>query len=51
MIEYRNTPDGLTPKHLDGFFVGWPVRPSADKHLAALRGSQRVIIAVDTATP
>ena len=31
--------------------MGWRVRPSADKHLAALHVSYRVIIAVDTATP
>ena len=39
MIEYRNTPNGLTPKGPDGSFVGSPIRPSANKHLAALRGS------------
>jgi hypothetical protein len=26
---------------LQGFFVGWPRRPSAGQHLAVLRGSYR----------
>ena len=50
MIQYRTILNGLTPEHLGGFFVGWPVRASADTHLAALHVSYRVIIAVDTAT-
>jgi len=50
MIEYRPTVDGLVPDDLHGFFVGWPVKPSHRRHLAALRGSYRVIVAVDAAT-
>ncbi len=50
MIEYRATVDDLVPDDLRGFFVGWPVKPSPSRHLAALRGSYRVIVAVDAST-
>jgi GNAT superfamily N-acetyltransferase len=46
VIEFRYGVDGLRPEQLRGFFVGWPVRPSPDQHLAALRGSYRVVLAV-----
>jgi len=34
---------------LDGFFAGWPRRPSAGQHLAVLRGSYRSVVAIDDA--
>ena len=34
---------------LQGFFVGWPRRPSAGQHLAVLRGSYRSVVAIDDA--
>lgn len=50
MIRYSTSLDGLTPERLDGFFVGWPAAPAPDRLLAALRGSHRVVTAVDDAT-
>ena len=34
---------------LQGFFVGWPRRPSAGQHLAVLRGNYRSVVAIDDA--
>ncbi|MGI5507135.1 GNAT family N-acetyltransferase [Lentzea sp. CA-135723] len=45
MISYRTDVSGLTEADLAGFFVGWPVAPSAAQHLAVLRGSYRVVVA------
>lgn len=50
MIDFRYDVAGLRPDQLRGFFVGWPVRPSPEQHLAALRGSYRVVLAVDDGT-
>ena len=53
VIVYRDGPvalDGLTPDDLHGFFEGWPTPPSAERHLAHLRGAELAIIAVDTGT-
>ena len=44
--------DDLAPVRedmLQGFFVGWPRRPSAGQHLAVLRGSYRSVVAIDDA--
>ena len=38
---------GLHPADIEGFFVGWPVRPSPEKHLEILRGSDYVVLARD----
>jgi GNAT superfamily N-acetyltransferase len=45
MYEYRDDLDGVTAGHLEGFFVGWPAAPTPEQHLAALRGSHRVVVA------
>ena len=44
MIRYRTTLDGLTPTNLDGFVVGWLVRPSAGRRAgcAAAGDARRV---------
>lgn len=47
-IEYRTSAAGLRWEHLDGFFVGWPVRPSAATLLGHLHRSYRCVVAVDT---
>lgn len=47
MIEYTSSLEGLEPRHLDGFFVGWPRRPSPQQHLDLLRGSLRAVLARD----
>lgn len=48
MIEYRTDLAGITADQLVGpFFVGWPDPPDAATHLAVLRGSTHVVLAVD----
>ncbi len=47
-IDYRTKTTGLRWEQLDGFFVGWPTRPSATALLAHLERSYRCAIAVDT---
>src|SRR5215475_5029295 len=50
MIRYTEDVDDVDEGMLDGFFVGWRRRPSNAEHLAALRGSFRVVIAIDDST-
>ena len=45
MIEYTDRLDGVAPRHLKGFFVGWPNAPSPERHLALLRCSVAVGLA------
>jgi ribosomal protein S18 acetylase RimI-like enzyme len=47
MIDFVDRVGDLTPSRLRGFFAGWPARPTPEQHLAALRGSYRVVLAVD----
>jgi ribosomal protein S18 acetylase RimI-like enzyme len=47
LIEYTTSKADLEPADLEGFFVGWPRRPSPEQHLALLRGSSHVVIARD----
>lgn len=44
---YSTDISGLTPADLEGFFVGWPVKPSAGRHLEILRGSDHAVVARD----
>ena len=46
-IEYRTSAAGLRWEQLDGFFVGWPVRPSAATLLSHLERAYRCVVAVD----
>jgi GNAT superfamily N-acetyltransferase len=47
-IVYTDEPADIEPRRLHGFFVGWP-RPIAPKdHLRLLRGSDYVVLAIDT---
>lgn len=46
MIRYTDDISKLRADQLHGFFVGWPARPTPDQHLAVLRGSYRVVLAV-----
>lgn len=47
MITYLDDVSELDAAQLAGFFVGWPVAPTAEQHLAVLRGSYRVVVARD----
>ena len=49
MIEYRTSVEGITADQLAGpFFVGWLNQPNPDTHLEVLRGSDHVVVAVNT---
>ena len=48
MIRYTTSLDGIVADDLrGGFWVGWPEPPSPDQHLASLRGSEAVVLAID----
>jgi predicted N-acetyltransferase YhbS len=47
MIVYTNTTKNIMPSNLQGFFVGWPNPPTPEKHLRILKGSMKVILAVE----
>lgn len=46
-VVYSTDVSGLTPGDLEGFFVGWPAKPSPERHLEILRGSDHVVVARD----
>lgn len=48
-IRYTEDLAGIEPGDLEGFWEGWPVPPTPERHLAALRGSEAVILAIDEA--
>jgi ribosomal protein S18 acetylase RimI-like enzyme len=50
VIRYTEDMTAVTETMLTGFFVGWPKAPSAQQHLAVLRGSFRSVVATDEAT-
>ncbi len=45
-IAYQSHLNGIEAGALEGYFVGWPTRPSAAMLLATLRASHRVELAV-----
>ena len=49
MIYYADDLVSVREDMLHGFFAGWPHRPSAGQHLAVLRGSYRLVVAIDDA--
>ena len=44
-VVYTTDVTGVAPADLQGFFVDWPSRPSPERHLEVLRGSDRVVLA------
>ena len=46
-VSYRLNAGSIAPDDLQGFFVGWPNPPDAATHLRLLKGSDRVVLAVD----
>jgi ribosomal protein S18 acetylase RimI-like enzyme len=50
VIAYVTTPDDVRAEDLHGFFVDWLTAPTPERHLAALHGSQHVVLARDTDT-
>jgi ribosomal protein S18 acetylase RimI-like enzyme len=47
MVEYTESLDGVTPEHLQGFFVDWRRVPTPEQHLDVLRGSAHIVLARD----
>jgi len=47
VIRYSEDVADVDESMLHGFFVGWPQVPSSSQHLAVLRGSFRVVLAID----
>lgn len=47
MIAYVESAEDVRAEELHGFFVGWTAVPSAEQHLAILRGSDHVVLARD----
>lgn len=45
-VTYQETTGGIGPHDLQGFFVGWPDRPSPEDHLEILEGSDLLVLAV-----
>jgi ribosomal protein S18 acetylase RimI-like enzyme len=50
MIEYTDSLVGIEPRHVRGFFVGWPRQFSSEVHMRLLAGSDHVVLARDTET-
>lgn len=48
MIVYRDTIQGLESSQLEGFFIGWPDKPSPETLLEILRRASFVELAFDT---
>ena len=44
---YRDDLEGVVPDQLDGFFEGWPQRPSPSQFHRMLRSSSYVVLAVE----
>jgi ribosomal protein S18 acetylase RimI-like enzyme len=44
-VAYSTDLSTLKAADLEGFFVGWPVRPSVQRHLEILKGSDYVVLA------
>jgi GNAT superfamily N-acetyltransferase len=49
-MHYLTSADTITADQLHGFFVGWPNPPSPETHLAILRRSDAVVLAIDEET-
>jgi predicted N-acetyltransferase YhbS len=50
MIDYTDSLVGIEPRHLEGFFVGWPHPPSPETHLRLLAGSDHIVLAINCET-
>ena len=50
MIVYTASSQSITPRQLDGFFVGWRSPLSPETHLRILAGSDHILLAIDTTT-
>ena len=46
ITEYTDTLKNITPKMLEGFFVGWPNPPSLETHFKILKQSSHLVLAI-----
>ena len=46
-VRYSESVESLTPDSLQGFFVGWPNKPSTEVHLQLLQKSDHRVIALN----
>jgi ribosomal protein S18 acetylase RimI-like enzyme len=49
-IDYTSDVSALTPESLEGFFVGWPQRPSGETLLRLLSASTHRVLALDSSS-
>jgi|ERR1700681_522720 len=47
MIRYEHSAEAVNADQLNGFFEGWPNPPAASTHLAILKRSDYVVLALD----
>lgn len=47
MITYTDTAVAIRRDQLEGFFLGWPAKPTPEKHVKLLRESYAVELALD----
>jgi len=47
MIEYTTKLENINESQLKGFFVGWPNSPSEENFLKLLKGSYRIVLAIE----
>jgi ribosomal protein S18 acetylase RimI-like enzyme len=50
MIQYAETTDQIISDMLEGFFQNWKAPLSQEKHLAILKNSDYIVLALDTET-
>lgn len=50
MINYTESCNEIRPEQLEGFFRGWPDKPSAETHLKILHNSTNIVLAIDSKT-
>jgi hypothetical protein len=49
-MRFTSSLDDITPARLDGHFMDWPNKPTAEAHLRILEGSDFFVLAVDHET-
>jgi ribosomal protein S18 acetylase RimI-like enzyme len=50
VMKFKVSIDDITAEMLEGFFVGWPQKPTPETHLRLLKKSYKVVIAMDEET-
>ena len=46
-IRYTESLEAVVPEDLQGFWAGWPTRPSPEVHHRMLAGSEAIVLAMD----